>query len=49
METYRIVRFFRTGKEKEIVKTGLTLEEAKEHCTNVLTSGYGWFDGYVEE
>jgi hypothetical protein len=39
MATYRIVRFFHpsTKKEKEVIEEGLTLEDAKEHCTNPFT------------
>lgn len=46
--TYEIRRFhFRGGFE--VVQTGLTLEEAREHCQRDDTRGDGWFDGYTEE
>tara|TARA_A100001037_G_scaffold305961_1_gene348275 strand:- start:1173 stop:1325 length:153 start_codon:yes stop_codon:yes gene_type:complete len=48
METYTVYRYFR-DKEKEVIKTGLTLEEAQEHCQRDDTSGEGWFDGYTKE
>jgi len=48
MKTYRIVRFFK-DKESEIIKEGLSLEEAKEHCQDPDTKGEGWFDGFEEE
>jgi len=48
METYKIIRFFFKG-ENEVIKTGLTLEEAQEHCSREDTHGDGWFDGYDEE
>ena len=59
MTTYKITRFFFTG-EKLIIKTGLTLEEARIHCSDPETSsntctknvegvGTKWFDGYYEE
>ena len=49
METYKIIRFTQHGNNQRTVKTGLTLEEAKEHCTDEATHGEGWFDGYAEE
>ena len=45
---YTIVRFRFQG-ESEVVKTGLTLEEAQEHCHREDTHGDGWFDGYRED
>lgn len=47
--TYKIVRFFREDKPRETIKTGLSLEEAQEHCNSDDTHGDGWFDGYEEE
>jgi hypothetical protein len=36
---YRIVRMFqRPGKRSRVIKSGLTLEEAREHCRNPETS-----------
>lgn len=38
---YRIVRFYKDhpeGKLREIVRTGLTLEEAQAHCNDPETS-----------
>lgn len=48
MTTYPIVRFRFQG-DNEVVQTGLTLEEAQEHCNDPDTQGDGWFDGYTEE
>jgi hypothetical protein len=48
MRTYKIVRFRFLGDD-EVVKTGLTLEEAQEWCKREDTHGDGWFDGYTEE
>lgn len=49
-KTYTIVRFYQdSNKEKELIATGLTLEEAQEHCHREDTHGDGWFDGYDEE
>ena len=50
METYTVYRYCREcGKEREEIKTGLTLEEAQEHCQRYDTCGEGWFDGYTKE
>lgn len=47
-KTYSIIRFARDVGRK-VVKTGLTLDEAREHCNDPATRGEGWFDGYEEE
>lgn len=44
---YDIVRY-RFKQPAEIVKRGLTLAEAREHCSRKDTRGDGWFDGYME-
>jgi hypothetical protein len=51
MDTYKIVRFYaQEGKKRKLIKTGLTLEEAQEHCSQESTHKLGvWFDGYVKE
>lgn len=56
--TYYVKRFYRDCAA-EVIKEGLTLEEAREHCSNPETcsdtcsDGEGdkgpWFDGYGEE
>lgn len=38
MTTYKIVRGYRDRDERDIVETGLTLEEAKAHCRNPETT-----------
>ncbi len=49
-KTYKIIRFYRNGnKNRKTIKTGLSFEEAKEHCTREDTHGDGWFDGFEEE
>jgi hypothetical protein len=51
-ETYKIFRSFNPSlkRENETIKTGLTLEEAQEHCQDPNTREDGvWFDGYTEE
>lgn len=44
----KIIRFNRDSAN-EVIKTGLTLEEAQEHCRREDTHGEGWFDGYEDE
>jgi hypothetical protein len=48
MITYKIIRFRQDG-ENEVIRGGLTLEEAQEHCRREDTRGNGWFDGYEVE
>jgi hypothetical protein len=53
MERYSIIRFYENGR-KRTMYTGLTLEEAKEHCNKpntagVTRSGVRWFDGFTKE
>lgn len=54
MKTYKIIRFKFRGDNKTI-KTGLTLEQAQEHCSREDShkkdsDGHViWFDGYTEE
>ena len=47
--TYKILRFYRDGTPVWLVKRGLTLAQAQEHCRREDTHGPGWFDGYEEE
>lgn len=47
--SYMIVRFFQDDRPKEIIKRGLTLKEAQDHCNCPKTHGEGWFDGYEQE
>jgi len=38
-KTYKIVRFYADPRlEKEVIKTGLTPEEAQDHCNDPETS-----------
>ena len=38
-KTYKIIRFFENSSvERMIIKTGLSLEEAQEHCRSKETS-----------
>jgi hypothetical protein len=55
--TYQIIRCSVDGDEwfedlispDQIIKTGLTLEEAQEWCRREDSRGDRWFDGYREE
>ena len=52
MATYEIVRFYAPHRSEanEVQLSGLTLEEAQEHCSDPETSEEGeWFDGYRTE
>lgn len=49
---YKIFRSFHPSlnRENETIKTGLTLQEAQEHCNDPDTRQEGvWFDGFTEE
>ena len=50
---YKIVRFcFDTNHldHHKVIKSGLTLEEAQDHCQRDDTREQGvWFDGYYQE
>lgn len=51
-KTYSIIRFYRDWddpRNREVIETGLTLEEAQAHCKDPSTSTNEWFDGYEEE
>lgn len=54
MKTYKIVRFS-FKKDSEVIKMGLTLKDAQEHCSRENThekdidGNVLWFDGYTEE
>ena len=37
MTTYKVIRFFLHG-DKRVIDTGLSLEEAQQHCANPETS-----------
>lgn len=51
-DTYRIVRHYapHLERESEVRQTGLTLDEAQDHCGREDTREAGvWFDGYEIE
>ena len=45
---YNIIRFYKDEREKEIILSGLTLKEAKNHCNNPNTSTDEYFEGFSE-
>lgn len=45
---YKVIRFSMNAPNK-VIKKGLTLKEAQEHCRREDTHGEGWFDGYDTE
>ena len=49
-ETYKIVRFHQPRDvSNEVIRTGLTREEAEAWCQRDDTEGDGWFDGFTKE
>ena len=48
---YKILRFFINSKRKtELIRKGLTLEEAQKYCQNPMTKRAGmYFDAYTKE
>jgi hypothetical protein len=52
--TYKIIRFRFRG-ENEVIRRGVTLDEAQAHCSDESThggdteDGTAWFDGYEAE
>ena len=51
MDTYEIKRFYApgVGKENEVMQTGLTLEEAQDHCQSDDSKCSEWFEGFQKE
>ena len=47
MKLYNIIRY-NMNKPNKIIKRGVTLEEARFHCSCKDTKGDDWFDGYTE-
>lgn len=54
MKTYKIIRFY-FDEPPRVIHRGLTLDEAKEHCSKDNTHKFKrtgeliWFDGFTEE
>ena len=55
MTTYKILRFFSDGRKATVVAKGLSLEDAKAHCSREDTHKFKkdgslvWFDGFTTE
>ena len=50
MQTYTIKRFYKNHNRNKIIRTGLSLEQAREWCSREDTRKEGiWFDGYIKE
>ena len=52
MTTYKITKMYapHINKPNKTIMTGLSLEEAREHCQDPKTKKEGeWFDGYDKE
>ncbi len=49
--TYKIVRVYRNTNERFTIETGLTLEEAKCHCSDPASSADDdtWMDCFFKE
>jgi hypothetical protein len=47
---YKVIRFYKDiSRANKVIMTGLTLEEAREHCNRADTRSDEWFDGYEKE
>lgn len=50
MPTYKITRFYMDlDRPSKVILTGLTLNEARDHCRREDTHSDEWFDGYEQE
>lgn len=47
--SYTVVRVHRDTDSREIIAAGITLEEARAHCSDPLTAGTDWMDVCYEE
>ncbi len=51
-DQYKIIRFYdpSQNKRKRVIKTGLTLEQARAHCNDPKTRKEGvYFDGFERQ
>jgi hypothetical protein len=48
---YMIIRYYReSARRKKVINTCLTIEQAREHCSDPATRKEGvYFDGYTEQ
>lgn len=55
METYKIIRMYRSGRKTETIRRGMTLDQAQAWCSREDTHKVKkngevvWFDGYTKE
>lgn len=50
MKTYKIIRFYFKSKRQKVIRRGISLIEAREHCSDPSSKKDGvWFDGFTEE
>lgn len=55
METYKIIRFRRKSGRQSVIRRGLSLEDARAHCSREDThkrdkyNNVIWFDGFTKE
>lgn len=48
--TYKIIRFNQDARvPREVIDTGLSFQEARDHCNDPDSSGVGWFHGFERE
>ena len=47
--TYKIMRMFNYKDEKDVIKEGISLDEAQAWCRRPDTRGSDWFDCYYPE
>lgn len=43
------MRYYRNGKNPRTMKRGLTLAEARKHCSDPKTRGKNYFDGFTKQ
>ena len=46
VQSFDVFRYYKRGK-REMIASGLTLEQAQAHCSKEETHGATWFDGYT--
>ncbi len=49
MKMAKIIRKFQDDSPDQVLLEGVTVEEAKAHCSDPATSGEGWFDVWYRE
>ncbi len=50
MKTYKIIRFYRKSGRQKVIRRGMSLTEARAHCSDPSSKKDGiWFDGFTAE